>query len=372
MADVDRAMLTQTMARGKMGRNPSIEVLRCLLMFLIVLHHAWVNGPWYSNGALWTLVFSTFIHWHTDGFIGISGWFGINFRWKKFIKLWGLVAFYGLIFGNGINACWFGGNYLALMLCAPFVNAAVEGVASKGRDFALRVWGLVALALTLTWMPLHGFTAVNAVGGTQFSFTTFVFVYATARLARLLLNHPLPLRKVLIGPIVFFSSILMIGGSKTLLQVYRGVPQGASAWDWLTVYNAPHVWIMAFSMLMLFVWHVRVPAWLGRLCAFLAPSLFSVYLIHACNDVGTGVICSAEKWLMMNTCLDPCSILMFVSVVVFLVSVLIDLLRRMLLSLIEPLMRGIWQKVVSRFAKENFEKSRFRIGYGSSSNRSGR
>lgn len=295
-------------------RNTNVDVFRCMLMFLIVLHHSYVRGPWYANGALWTLWFSTFIHWHVDGFIGISGWFGIDFKWRKFVRLWVLMAFYGcLLFFVGrilkvqdisfsLNfGGWFGGSYLALMFCAPFLNRAIDGMVTAGKRAVLSAWGMCAIMMTLTWCPGHLFTGVNANHVSQFSFTTMVFVYCTGRLVRVMFPRPLSLKVLLLGPLVFLGTILVIGGGKTLLQVYRGKPHGAAAWDFLTVYNAPHVWVMAISMLLIFAWHVKCPLWLGRVCSFLAPSMFSVYLIHEVSPLGRCAISFLEQCPPLST-----------------------------------------------------------------------
>jgi len=75
-------------------RSGGVELFRCILMFLIVLYHSWYYGLFgYEHGAYpiysyWTLLFSAFILWHVDGFVAISGWFGIRFTLKVLGVIW--------------------------------------------------------------------------------------------------------------------------------------------------------------------------------------------------------------------------------------------------------------------------------------------
>lgn len=136
----------------KDARNPNVEFFRCLLMGLIVLGHCYCRGPWYGSAAVWTLFFTTFIHWHVDAFVAISGWFGIKTTLKRFARLWGLMMFYNMIgcalthwlypskfSWNQLFALggWFGGCYLALMLMAPLLNAGIEALVQKSHKQAL-------------------------------------------------------------------------------------------------------------------------------------------------------------------------------------------------------------------------------------------
>ena len=80
---------------GKMTRNPAIELLRCILMFCIVLHHCAYHGYWRGDESQRVLIFgfTGLLAWHVDGFVAISGLYGIKFSWRKFLRLWGMCAF---------------------------------------------------------------------------------------------------------------------------------------------------------------------------------------------------------------------------------------------------------------------------------------
>lgn len=324
-------------------RNASVEAFRCLLMALIVTGHCYCRGLWYANGALWTLFFTTFIHWHVDAFVGISGWFGIKSTFKKFIRIWALMLFYNIV-GCALTwwlypevfswpqlfslGGWFGGCYLALMLIAPLVNAGVEKVVASGRKDAIIAGGGVLLLVAFTWLPGHLLTGVNANGSGQYSFINMLGVYVIARILKEIELEHIGLNKLMLGVAIFALSILFIGGIKSLLQVCRGLPPTAATWDFLALYDAPHYWVMALTMLLIFVWHVHVPEWFGRVCVFIAPSMFPIYLMHETTGIGRVGIFKLESFLDATWKLHPCVTILITAFSVFSTCLLIDLGRR--------------------------------------------
>lgn len=72
-------------------RRPEVELFRCVLMFLIVLYHAYMHGIFGPEHSIarktwWGFLCSSMLVWHVDGFVAISGWFGIRFSFKKLIS----------------------------------------------------------------------------------------------------------------------------------------------------------------------------------------------------------------------------------------------------------------------------------------------
>lgn len=335
-------------------RDASVEALRCFLMFLIVMHHVFIRGPWSYNQALWALPFTCLIAWHVDGFTAISGWFGINFTWRKFFRLWCLMAYYTLfnavmgyiVFDMPftaksfvISGGWYGETYLALMLLSPFLNAGVNALSEKGE--VGRVWLLFALMITLSWAPLHFMSAVSPRGAGQFSLLTMVFVYVSARIVRIKMDVPLPARKLILGPVFFFTAILVIGGLKVLLGYIRAEhnPCCAAAWEWLSYYDAPHVWVMAISILLMFAWYIKPYAWLGRCCCLFGPTMFSVYLLHE-SAWGEVAVYKFQKLLHSYFAVHPSVIVVLSAIIVFICCVAIDMPRRFVVRMIDRMRRG--------------------------------
>lgn len=85
-------------------RNPSIELLRCILMFGICLLHTIGKGPWYIEYTSLSLWLMTCV----SGFVFISGYYGIQFSISKAFRL------YGVSIGAGLSVLLFGKYYYNL------------------------------------------------------------------------------------------------------------------------------------------------------------------------------------------------------------------------------------------------------------------
>ena len=96
-----------TMPVPKKPRDGNIELLRCLLMFIVVLHHSAVFGP--LIGARQAEVVFAMTVPAVDCFVAISGWFGIKFTWNKWLRLLALVILFkggGMAFRCGAVSRW--------------------------------------------------------------------------------------------------------------------------------------------------------------------------------------------------------------------------------------------------------------------------
>ena len=323
-------------------RNASVETFRCLLMFLIVLGHAFSHGIWSTTTGWWTLLFSTLIIWHVDGFVGISGWFGIKFSWMKFARLWGLCLFYTVL-GAAYQYCfarpsfsikslvvhggWFTGTYMMLMMIAPILNAGLEQLHKKSPRALLAAWGGVALGVMANWCPGHLMTGMKVGGGHDYSILTMIFVYVSARCARLLELDRLPLRKLMLAPIAFVGGIVVLGGVQQLYMVaLKGLPFEPSSFRYWTVYQAPHVAAMAIGMVLIFVSHVKVPAVVGKFADFCAPSMFGVYLMSDTTSFGPLLYRIPQKWFSDSNI--PWLVIILTAISTFLICLAFDLCRR--------------------------------------------
>lgn len=134
-----------------MKRNPSIELLRSLLMLGICMIHVVGMGQ-YSQRWLANLLKIC-----VPGFVFISGYFGIQFSWRKVLNLYG-IGLWAAVIGTGLEALlwpdtlhgnvfgvaarvfanmrtfWFLHAYVVLMMVSPILNVAIE-------NFKLRLGG---------------------------------------------------------------------------------------------------------------------------------------------------------------------------------------------------------------------------------------
>lgn len=331
-------------AGNRLGRNGNVEVLRCFLMLLIVFHHVGWHGCFGPPTDWWTLLVWGLVMWHVDGFVAISGWFGIHLTFKKLISLYGVMMFYSALgcllwwifdrstFGLGafvVSGGWFGGAYLMLMLMSPMVNASLEYLRQDKRVLFV-AWLLFAVGMTLSWIPLHLNTAVaSGVGG--WSLLCLLFVYVSARTMRAIFENPVPKKCIILGLSVLPFGICMCGGGRIMIRLIRGKEITYSLLNYLTVYDAPHVWIFAILVVMLVVWHMNFSRKIQRICSFIGPSMFGVYLMHEVMHNGKMIYRVPQEWLC-SFGVPPFACVVLTAITTFLFCLIVDICRRLLIA----------------------------------------
>ena len=338
------------------SRNSSVELLRCILMAMICLGHCRRYGIFAFPDTLPIAAITLTCRWHVDSFVAISGWFGIRFRWSKVVRLIGVFVFYSLLSwvfnpaGFSIRAFrvsggWFGGTYLMLMFMAPIINAGIESVINKSPIMALCAWSAFAAGMFLNWLPYNGFSGCVPSGGGSHTILTMVFVYVTARLIALAKNISLE-RRILWCAIPVVAIMGLVGGG---IWLYPGI-----TWDnvkWLTDYNSPITLIFAISIVILFVRKVNLPLWLNRGSAFLAPSMFGVYLLHDTTSFGHTMIQASQAWLQNKTFLGVSTVIVLSAMIVFALGIAVDLFRRAGVALFRNKLNALLSKVDDGWSK---------------------
>ena len=336
---------------NKKQRNGSVEFFRCLLMFLIVFWHCYDCGPFGrgADPAMWS-VFFALTFWHVDGFIAISGWYGIRFAWSKVIRLWGLMAFATLssiLFAFAtrmpirkemftISGGWFGGSYMLLMFMAPLIESALIFGMKQSRKHLLYIWGILALGMTLAWMPfLSKFFGVHPAGGGGWSFLTLMFVYITARVLKMV-GIKYSKRLLFLGVLILICSQFVLGGGAIILRHLTGQRIWGFVWGAFSTYDAPHMWMFAIILLITFEQGVKIPNWLSRLSCFLAPSMFPVYLIHHNSRLAKYLYVKPEIWMHEHLGIHNFINILMAAIFCFSVCVLFDILRRVFLNPFMP------------------------------------
>lgn len=95
-----------------------------------------------------------------------------------------------------------------------------------------------------------------------------VYVYFTARLFKMTgIIDCVRMWHVWGAVVVFIGGCLVLG-------------------NWRTDYIAPYTIAMALALLVLFEHFIVLPRWLCRLCVWMAPSMFGVYLLHGPTSFG--------------------------------------------------------------------------------------
>lgn len=264
-----------------MRRNPGIELFRALLMFGICWLHAITKGEYCVtpvNGRLSYLLCAC-----VPGFLFITGWYGVRLRVGKFLSLWGQAAYCAIVCfvlarfvgQDGYSSArsiirdnWFLNGYCVMLLLAPLVDVAVDGL--KSDEPAQRIASKVALSGLLILVFIWGFATEcpridcfvpRSAGVGSYSGVCCLGIYAAARIVRTLDL----LRFVNFGRaclIVVVAIMAIVGGH-------------------LLNYCSPFPFVL---MAVCFAWFERrgaaFPRWAGNVIGCLGPTLFSIYLFH--------------------------------------------------------------------------------------------
>ena len=325
-------------------RNRGIDCLRCFLMYLIVVHHVSL----YSRLGTCSFVIIAFLFSvpAVDGFIGISGWYGIRFNWRKVWSISGQIIYYAILnsafsylffrlgwidnYRIGIGNAWYGICYLALLFMAPFINAGVENVIKmENRGMVI---GLLFTPFVIDYLSRCIGLGFSIGGFGSHTLITMFYVYVFVRVYHMLQWNVrrLLLFGVFIIYVLVFSLLQSINPSGPFIEV-------VTPWGW---YNCPLVVLSSMFFVELFL-KISPARLLERLCVVMVPSVFSIYLIHEVSSMGKEFLVGRMISFVMDslgnvngfTSVVCCLILSFL---VFILAFTLDLgLRRMPLSLIK-------------------------------------
>ena len=347
------------------NRNASIELLRILLMFGICLLHVCGQGKYESvfpkNVLCCTVV----------GFIFISGYFGVRFSLSKLVSLYVLAMFYclvepliggALLWGGYCSAVldawrardgyWFLHAYAILMTLTPLIEKSF----CEKESAALIAAVIPFMCVVFCWSYAIGFSHFERliprpVGLTNSgSVITMLGIYIAARVFRLSdIGRKLSWKTSLAG-------IAVIG---CVISLTRG---------YLASYASPFQLVLAALIFCLFS-HISIPKWAEQCVLLISPSMFGVYLLHAMIYL-PGM--DNKVYSLMNSIRDPLIddgmnryiAYLFVAILVFAVSLVIDMLRRAALYLVRPKIRMLSQKVdmLPGWIGEQIEKALNRAG----------
>lgn len=284
-------------------RESNTELLRIVLMGMIVIHHALIYGlglPEIGQGETAipglpvALLINSFVIVGVNGFIFISGYYGIRLRVKSLLSLILQTVFYSAViyivvylvchkgtpegviksfFPISTSVWWFVTAYIGLCILSPLLNRAAELLNRQAFGF------IVAALLYLNCFSGFGFHALQTSGG--YSLFSFITVY--------LLSRYLAIYKVRPGrPGLKYGALclLLAGGVYALLET------GHAAWAWrFFSYNNPLV-IGATVMLFFAFQGIRLRNGLVNRTAML---VLGVYLIHESTGFGRPLLAKAAE-----------------------------------------------------------------------------
>lgn len=327
-------------------RESSIEVLRIISMFLVLVIHA----NFLSNEAPTTALavsrpvtaytqyfFASISYTCVNTFVLISGWFGINFKWKSLRSLlfqclfWGVIG-YGIAYFfednkalciNDFYTClmlhqddyWFVKSYLLLYLLSPLLNIFVE--------HATKTQFRLVLICFYSFQSVFGW-ATYAVGFFEAGYSTMSFVglYLLAKYTRLYTPKwsQLPIRTdmIFIIFVIFATSVI------SYITVRLGIDI-----VWIKMYSYINPIIIFESLLLVisfakFHFHNKFVNWV-------AASALAVYLLHCNTFIFRPYYVKYSQYLFQNhSGLEYIIYTVLFMIAVFGCAIIIDKIRMMI------------------------------------------
>jgi len=144
--------------KEKNNRNSGIELLRVILMIMILFYHfsiIYIHNTFYSDKSLFftKLLITSASLMAVNGFIFISGFYGMKFKLKQVVSLVLQALFYAYlslaalffiapdiinmnliikyIFPVSSSLWWFITTYILLYFLSPFLNAGISSLSKK-------------------------------------------------------------------------------------------------------------------------------------------------------------------------------------------------------------------------------------------------
>lgn len=315
----------------KKERDAAIELYRCLMMFGIVFIHS----AYCSIGAFtWENAIG---RWCVDGFVLISGFCAIrSFSIIKVLKLYStmvaliittdLIAYYvcssplklgwKTIF-EGIHGAWFVHAYVIVMVLAPIINAAAENDNRRKLllPFSLLIlfWGIIGE------LPILGKFVWKTSGVQSFSGFTLAAVYAIGRLYRLEQWD----KRIKVTWVFVLLPILL-----SVICIGFHNKDGVWVQGWLGNYASPISVLVAILVFSLFR-RIKLSRRIGGFVVLVSGSMFPVYVIHGRPAIWGWMRTTIEYYL--GRCPTPL-LLLIVSIIVFTISIIFDVPRRVFVT----------------------------------------
>jgi len=276
------------------SRQSNLELLRCILMFMLLILH--FNGialkyPVTSEelnlnflSGMSQLAIESFTVIVVNCFVLISGYFGIKMNPRKVVSLYLQCLFYSilallvlhplpditqkqlffsfLVFSN--SPLWFITCYVGLLLFAPVLNKALESISLKEHLYFICLLTILNCYLGWLWKA-----EMNVIG---YSTMQFVYIYVLGRYLRKIdLNNVKRKRLYLITGYI-------LSGLINLLMAYIAIEVGWGQHADLHVfaYNNPLVILSSCFFMLLFTTFNIQSNWINRI----ASSSLAVYIFH--------------------------------------------------------------------------------------------
>ena len=323
------------------ARNLNIEALRVIAMLCILLLH--FSGRLFvsEDNVAHTveLTVRSYFYIGVSIFAFISGYYGVKWNIRKFLKYelmaltWGLIIFIlSFLISNHIQlkslylfipilseVCWYYSAYILLMIVSPFVN---EGINFMSLD-------KYKILLILMMAICYGGNFIFHRNGTAFNI--LFFIYFLARYIKIS-GFEISSRKALI--------LFVVSSTITALSVtFANNIWGGNLLKIICNNHNPFIFISAFSLFFAFKNMKKVPIFC-KILSKVAPYTFAVYIIHA--ELLYLDLIPLDLLRFSNQYFDT----FIITIVVFAISAIAEYLRIKFLNEVE---NTIVQKITEKY-----------------------
>lgn len=274
----------------KVLRESNIELLRIVLIMMIISHHIIVHGLdlrsitnsnfQVKDSTYIELVLNSFFVIGVNGFVFVSGYFGIKFNIKRIISIliqavfysltfyliafamnqieFSLASFWKAFFPISTNVWWFITTYIGLYFIAPFLNAGMKSIEKQELSYVFLGLFILNCILGSYW---------GGISGNGYTLFNFIFIYLIARLMR---QNDLKIDKAKLTLLFSF----MVTSIWAIILLY--FDDHESVWQ-LFYYNNPLLILSAISLF--FIFH-KLKLKFNKYINLLAQTVLGVYMIH--------------------------------------------------------------------------------------------
>lgn len=287
-----------------MKRIYGVDVLKMMAMLMVVMLHVMERGGVFGACAedARSLNFACFKVFYSacrcavDCFVLATGYVMCRhtFKYSRIFKLWAEVVFYAAgmllvakcffptieigyktvlqaVMPVSFDTYWFFTDYVGLFFCIPFLNRLLASLDKKTSwqmvSFGFVVWSVFA--------SLSGNDIFNLNEG--YSLVWFIYLYLVAGTISL---HGVPAFVTSLLAAGLFGSSAMMTTVLCFLGDHVNRRWGVFGGCWGS-YASPFVLIEAVSLLVICMRLEIKNGTLQRIIAFVAPSVFSVYILHS-------------------------------------------------------------------------------------------
>ena len=365
----------------KRARNPSIDLVRIIVMFNIVMVHYFYYGKVEKRFPKYIRQFNLincFIDYHNDAFILLSGIVGYkSYKYSNLLYLWLTVFFYSVgihyfytyiakgfiikqdifkeLFPIVFRRYWFFTSYFGMYLFLPIINKGIEYAAKNELrtviitlHFMFEFWRdyknpgddifVLSVGASITWFILLYLTGAY-IGKYNINYSGFKkFIYCFVCLFLFLISTFLFFKKSVhefylkIGKIKikfpFILKRIVTGRYDSLVKVTQSI---------------------AVILLCL---QIHFNKYLAKIICFFGPLVFGVYLIHMHNLVKRNIVIPMFNHYPADLSLNSIMKLILIkSFKMFIICIIIDYLRYLLFAFlrIKNLLIFIELKIKEKF-----------------------